>query len=46
MSYSPWGHKESDMTQRLTLFHFNYWKILLYRKLLPDVILPPKTYGI
>ena len=20
--YNPWGHKESDMTQQLTLFHF------------------------
>ena len=21
MGYSPWGHKESDMTERLTRFH-------------------------
>ena len=21
--YSPWGHKESDMTERLTLSHFH-----------------------
>ena len=20
--YSPWGHKESDMTERLSLFHY------------------------
>ena len=22
MDYSPWGHKESDMTERLSLLHF------------------------
>ena len=22
--YSPWGHKESDMTERLSLFHFHF----------------------
>ena len=26
--YSPWGHKELDMTERLIVFVF-YWKILL-----------------
>ena len=26
MGYSPWGHKESDMTERLTLsLHFQTW---------------------
>ena len=23
--YSPWGHKESDMTEQLSLFHMKYW---------------------
>ena len=23
MDYSPWGGKESDMTERLSLFHFH-----------------------
>ena len=23
MGYSPWGHKESDMTEQLTLLHFH-----------------------
>ena len=23
MAYSPWGHKESDTTERLTLFYLN-----------------------
>ena len=23
MGYSPWGHKESDTTERLTLLHFS-----------------------
>ena len=25
VGYSPWGHKESDMTERLTHFH-QYWE--------------------
>ena len=25
--YSPWGHKESDMTERLTHTHFNLFKL-------------------
>ena len=24
-SYSPWGHKELDMTEQLSLFHMKYW---------------------
>ena len=29
--YSPWGHKESDMTERLTHFHFHrvHYAVLL-----------------
>ena len=23
MGYSPWGHKESDMTEQLSLFHYH-----------------------
>ena len=26
--YSPWGHKESDRTERLTLFMFMIFEIL------------------
>ena len=25
MGYSPWGHKESDMTECLTLFPLSEW---------------------
>ena len=25
MGYSPWGHKESDMTEQLTLFFFFFF---------------------
>ena len=30
-SYSPWGHKESDMTERLITFMF-YWTLQFYNK--------------
>ena len=30
-SYSPWGHKESDMTERLITFMF-YWNLQFYNK--------------
>ena len=31
MSYSPWGHKESDMTERLTLNFIAFCFIMLSR---------------
>ena len=28
-AYSPWGHKESDMTERLTLSYFSQKKYIV-----------------
>ena len=28
MGYSPWGHKESDMTEQLTNIHFTFALII------------------
>ena len=34
--YSPWDHKESDMTERLSLFTFRASQVVLEVKNLPD----------
>ena len=39
---SPWGHEESDMTERLSLFIFMHWR----RKWQPTpVFLPGESQG-
>ena len=30
VGYSPWGHKELDMTERLTLTFFHFMKYKMY----------------
>ena len=42
VGYSPWGHKELDMTEQLIvlLTNFNYWlSIYLFNYLIIDYIL-------
>ena len=36
--YSPWGHKESDTTERLSLSHESYWCLLCVPKDPPIIL--------
>ena len=40
MGYSPWGRKESDTTERLTLFSFQYSTVWLYLLLDLRIVFP------
>ena len=48
VGYSPWGHKESDMTERLTLLLYT-WKFLIHILLKPSLkilsIILPSMWG-
>ena len=46
MGYSPWGHKESDTIERLTLSLFTFFFIAFLRDTIQPIVAPLSKFSI